>query len=162
LISDKNVYVVSGSSFTGIPSGLNDYIASEMFPVSAWSNVYIIPPVLPKSAFMIRIVTNTSSDVTIANLTRTYKLNPSSIKYQYFGTEAVVATSEKPFSVTQYGVNYEYDNITGDPFMVAVPGINTYINEYIFTVPHEYSSVKYHAAIVVPTIGISDLVLDNR
>jgi hypothetical protein len=72
LISDKNVYVVSGSSFTGIPSCLNNYIASEMFPVSTWSNVYIIPPVLPKSAFMIRIVTNSSNDVTIANSTRTY------------------------------------------------------------------------------------------
>ncbi|XP_060574445.1 IgGFc-binding protein-like isoform X2 [Ruditapes philippinarum] len=160
--SDKNVYVVSGSTHTGIPSGSTEYIASEIFPVSSWSNSYIIPPVLPKSAFIIRIVTNSSRDVTLANSTRTYKLNPSSIKDQYFGTEAVVATCESPFSVTQYGVNYAYGSIAGDPFMVAVPGVDTYINEYIFTVPHEYYSVKYHAAIIVPKTGIAGLVLDNR
>ena len=159
--SNKKVYIVSGSTYTGIPSGSGEYIASEMFPVSSLSNNYIVPPVLPKSAFMIRVVSNSSDNVSIANSTRTYTLT-STTEGQYFGTEVVVVTAKHPFSLTQYGVNYGYDSINGAPFMAVVPGVDQYINDYIFTVPQGYYGVTYYAAIIIPDIGVSGLVLDGR
>ncbi|XP_053381634.1 uncharacterized protein LOC123562988 isoform X2 [Mercenaria mercenaria] len=160
VISSENIYVVAGSTFTGIPFGSEEYIAAEMLPTSTWSYKYIVAPELPKSAFMLRILSESSFDVTISNLTRTYRFSVSTAD-QYFETEAVVVTAERPFSATQYGVNYDYDHTTGDPFMTVVPSVDQYINDYTFTVPHAYYGVKQYSAIIVPKLSIDGLVLDG-
>lgn len=163
VISDKNVFVVAGSTYTDIPLSGSDgeYIASEMIPFSSLSQHYIVPPVLPKSAFMLRILSKSSFNIKVSNVTRSFTTIPSPSEL-YFGTEAVVLMATSPFSVSQYGVNYDYDNVNGAPFMVATPGVDQYISNYNFNVPNGYyGNMIHYVAVIIPKLYKDGLVLDG-
>ena len=163
VISNNDVYVVSGTGFTQIPASSNqdEFIASEMFPTSTLSNKYIVPPVFPKSAFMLRVQSEYEHiKIEIANISRAYMFKMS-LSEQYFGTEPVIATANDSFLLTQYGVGYDYDNVNGDPFMTVVPGIDQYLNDYKFTVPRGYYTVKSYVAIIVQKSQQTGLFLDG-
>ncbi|XP_053380357.1 uncharacterized protein LOC128548860 [Mercenaria mercenaria] len=165
VIADKPVSVSSGSTYAALltnSGARGDYIVSEMHPLKTWSRTYIVSPVLPKTAFVSRIlVENSFSSVTVSNISESYRLTPSSSS-QYFETEALVLTSDHPFSLTQYGVSYDSDDNSGNPFMTVVPGVDQYINNYIFTVPHGYyGNLKQYVSLIVPKMYKDSLVLDG-
>ncbi|XP_060587125.1 uncharacterized protein LOC132742677 [Ruditapes philippinarum] len=163
VMSTKNVYVVSGTAFTNIPStsGQDEFIASEMIPTTSWSSKYIVPPAFPKSAFMLRIQSRDEIlRVNVENRTHTYSYKPSLSKL-YFGNEPVTVIANDSFSVTQYGVGYDFDNINGDPLMAVVPGVDQYLNDYKFSVPVGYYDVKSYVAIIIPRLHQTGLTLDG-
>ncbi|XP_053403887.1 uncharacterized protein LOC123554510 [Mercenaria mercenaria] len=161
VISDKNVFVVSGSTFVYYSPGY-DCLGAAMIPTSAWSNKYIVPPVLPGGPFVIRLLSEHSLlNATIANSSKTIFTNASHTA-NYFQNEPVVIVADQSFTVTQYGMSKSGSSFYVDEaFMAVVPGIDQYLPAYIFTVPKGYYNVTYYVAVIVPKTHKDGVLFDG-
>ncbi|KAL4219793.1 hypothetical protein ACF0H5_020205 [Mactra antiquata] len=167
--SNEDVFVVAGASFIKIPVTYSEYdhIASELFPVDKWSNNYIVPPVIPKRHFLLRILPDSAAMVTISNDSNSVTINSTrtNVKDYYFGTEPVAITTDRPIAVSQYGLSYSYDGSgqsRGDPFMSIVPSIDQYVKDLKFSVPDQVYFDKTYMTIIVPKVYANDLRMDSN
>ncbi|KAL4219783.1 hypothetical protein ACF0H5_020195 [Mactra antiquata] len=166
ILSDKDVYVVAGASFIRIPDHVShyDYIASELYPADKLSTNYIVPPIVPKPHFMLRIIPDSAAMVTIRNDSNSVTINSTrtNVRDYYFGNMSVVITANQPIAVSQYGLSYLYDNSKGDPFMSIVPSVDQYVNDLKFSVPDYYYFGTTYMTIIVPKVYANDLRMDSN
>jgi hypothetical protein len=163
LEADNNISVVAGATFASILNKGYDYMASEMIPYSAWTTSYIVPPLLPNSGFLLRVMSDHNSTITVANSTLSFSSH-ADLHEMEFENLPVIVTSRNPIALAQYGI---FDNhttsATGDLFMTVVPGIQHYINNYVFTVPHAfYGNTQHYIAIIVPKQEKINIMLDTQ
>lgn len=155
LNADKNIAVTAGASYSVSLINGDDYFASEMIPCSAWTTTYIIPP---QPGFTFRVMSEYDTIINLSNTTHAFSIK-ADLHELYIENRPVLALSNHAFSVYQYGVRY---NNTGDPFMAVVPGIEQYINTYMFTVPQAmYGNTKSYIALIVPLRMKDTLILDG-
>ncbi|XP_060605111.1 IgGFc-binding protein-like [Ruditapes philippinarum] len=164
----KPVSVISGTSCSNIPAGVNDCdnIIEQMIPVSMWTNIYIIPPLPPKSGYLARIQTLDSLYMCVQNSTKKSCQHMVQNSYKEFrlGSEpTVVYTNDSStFSVTQYGMSQSIDDIDSGPFMTVIPGIQNFLTKYNFVVPPVYSSFRNYVTVIIKKSDVSGLRLDGR
>ena len=168
VLADKPVSVIAGSSCSYVPSNIGscDMLMEQLAPVSTWTRSVIVPPLLPKPGFNLRILaTENGANVTVATDTKSVSetVAQNAFKEFTFGKKPVVVTSDSPVSIVQYGHGQNNDRINGDPFLMVVPGINQYMNEYTFVIPapKPRSKFTHHIAIIAPSSKISELRLDG-
>ncbi|XP_053379639.1 uncharacterized protein LOC123526165 [Mercenaria mercenaria] len=137
----------------------------SMIPTKYWANSYIVPQTRHADAASL-IIRSEYVSLRVNISTNTHS-SLSMNKNQSFVNTSVVLTAEKPFSISQNSFS-SYHNNTNDDFMVLVPGVDQYINDYRFTVPHLYSNItqlhlrtKNYIAIIVPTTFKDDVLIDG-
>lgn len=162
LKSDKGIFVTAGAAFVRIPDNYftSDYIASELYPVNSWSKSFIVPPILPRRLFFLRLMSDNSTNIDVRNGSKFFSIASSTTEIE-FGTLPVSITAESPIMVSQFGTSGGFDNTRGDPFMTIVPPIDHYINDVKFTVPYETYGDKPYITIIIPTIYSAALRMDS-
>ena len=48
--------------------------------------------------------------------------------------------SSAPVLVTQFALGHDVDSITGDPFMMVIPPVEQYSNNYVFNIPSAFTT----------------------
>lgn len=106
--SDKIIAVVSGSPCVKIPRDISDcdYLIEQMIPIKNWKMNIIVPPIFPKTGFVVKILITQNETVCLKNNTNTmcHNLIVLSDHEYMMGTEPVVVTSAADISVVQYGI----------------------------------------------------------
>lgn len=164
----QKVAMISGTSCAYIPADVRpcNFLIEQMIPKKFWTNYFIVPSMLPKRGYLLRVLspsgipsshcfTNTSG--TLCKDFDTFSNNENLFEY-----DVVVVVSNIASSVVQYGVGTGYDNIPGNPFMMVVPGINNYLNEYVFAIPEVIPKGINYLCIIIPTSAERGLLLDGE
>lgn len=159
ITSDKPIAVFSASGSSKIPKNHGDYqyLVEQMTPVKFWAKNYIVPALLPRKYYLLRIYSSenhTTVERYYDNTTNKDVVEPPKHKETTLSQPAVV-TADKPISVIQYG--YDSDNMDGDPFMTTVQAMSQYVSSYDFVTDFDYMGSSIWDVTLVLTVLTSEI-----
>ena len=168
------VAVFSGSSRTrfgcGGPENGGDNLIQQNFPSQAWGKNYLTAPTSTDddpATFMTNIyrvlVKDTATIVKRNGVTLTGLINKR--YYEYYSDSADYITADQPVMVAQYMSSTGGCNNTdglGDPEMIYVSPIEQGINKVgLYRNTEESIEVNY-LTLIIPTAGVSSLLIDGN
>lgn len=152
ITSNKPVAVVSGNQCANVPAGVYacDYISEMELPTFTWGKEYHVTPIYGrKKNPIIRIYAK-------EKYTRVYrdgqewfvirgssgKIDDGFVERRAFDGDpkAVVITADKPISVSMYNPGQADDNVSNDPFQIALTPFEQYQTEITWCTPGAISS----------------------
>ena len=131
--SDKPVAVISDTPEVVVKpnntGGRFDELNSQLFPVNQWGKVYIVPPIYPRSKYMVRVFayydnTNISFYSSHKN-TWSILLNNGEFREYEMGMYPLLAEGDKEFSIFQISYSSSYVP-GGEGSMTLVPAIGQF------------------------------------
>jgi hypothetical protein len=163
ITSDKPISVTSGNICAKIPQGQDtcDYLVEQVPPVKTWKTKYIVASFRTKRHFRIRIISSQDANrIAIAGTVRA-SLDRGEF-YEYVIEQDYIAVVEGtyPVLVVQYNERHDIDNDIGDPFMVTIPAVEHYLDEYYFETPTHF--ISHHGSVIIPTNKAAGLRLDGH
>ncbi|KAL3880275.1 hypothetical protein ACJMK2_032524 [Sinanodonta woodiana] len=165
--SNKPISVFSGGDVY-IPINTNDVdpILSQLLPVEHWDTKFIVPPLYPRSDFLIRVYAfYPNTIVTIRNEThdKTHNLASGMFIQEHLGNGPVVVNSSQPVSVIQYAFSMGHgSHLNGDPIMIVIPGIHQFSSDYLFPTKTDHTEMKHYVAVIIKNNSLSGLRLDGH
>ncbi|KAL3880274.1 hypothetical protein ACJMK2_032523 [Sinanodonta woodiana] len=165
--SNKPIAVFSGGEVE-IPKSISDLdsVMSQLLPVEHWDTKFIVPPLYPRSDFLIRIYAfNPNTSVTVRNETheKTHSLTAGMFIEEHLGNGPVVVNSSQPISVVQYAFSENHDPSShGDPLMMVIPGIHQFSSDYLFPTKTDHNEMKHYVAVIIRNNSLSGLRLDGK
>jgi len=162
--SDQKIAVFSGSKCINIPI---DYLAcdmiyEQMLPISSWKKEFLTYPISTRTNGDTIRIYSSENDTTVSlnNQIIDSDLDIGEFWQTNNQSSAALITSDKPIMTVQYSNSATYDSTNSDPFMMVIPGVDQYLDEYIFSTPPTGFSVHY-VNIIHPQTNLSTLKLDN-
>ncbi|XP_061185216.1 IgGFc-binding protein-like [Saccostrea echinata] len=128
-------------------------------PIDRLDKMYIVPPNFNRNGTFLKIVSPFENRLTykIGNKQTEKTLNPSGYLEIYFlNDEVVVIDSEKSVLVTSFATG---SYVTGDPYMITVPGIRQYTDKYLVEIPENYK--ESYICLMVEEKSLHNLVLNG-
>lgn len=146
------VSVVSAIGCINIPNRVPycDAVADSPLPVDSWGTQYIVPPMPPRKAYLVRILVANTTEIRYFNGTtnKTTVIDRKKPLDLIFGTDPTVITAVNPIMVVQYGLGQDYDDITGDPSMSSLPALSNFGNNYVFPAPSNPKETYINTLII--------------
>jgi hypothetical protein len=164
-VSSSPINVVVGNICTYVQNNYNcDPLYDSPIPVKYWGTAFVVPPLIPKSGYSIRLYSKTDNN-TGANVQYLYNNTYRSLHIKdmdelLMGTEPTVILSDKPINVIQYGFTERGD--AGDAFMNSVPAISHFSNDYVFGTPFADRGFTYRLTITIGQGHYGGLLLNHR
>ncbi|XP_053382874.1 uncharacterized protein LOC123541413 [Mercenaria mercenaria] len=161
--SDRPIAVTSGNQCAQIPKGQDtcDYLVEQMPPVNAWKTKYIVASFRTKRHFRIRIITSENANrVSIGGFVRATLNRGQFYEFSIEQDYISVVEATHPVLVVQYNERHTIDNGIGDPFMVTIPSIDHFVDDYFFKTPTHFDS--HHGSITILTSKVDGLRLDGN
>ncbi|XP_061170662.1 IgGFc-binding protein-like [Saccostrea echinata] len=163
--ASKPVAVFSGShcdkiafeNSTGF--GACSKLDEQLPPIDRLDNMYIVPPNYNRMGTVLKIASPFDNRIIykIGNKQGEKTLKPNGyFEITFLKDEIVVIDSEKPVLVTSFSTG---SYITGDPYMITVPGIRQYTDKYLVTVPENFE--KSYIALMVEEKSMYNLVIND-
>ena len=158
ITSTKPISYFSNQECTFIPTntGACDHLTEQIPPTSTWSTSFFVASLKGRmSGELIRILAAWNSTTFSVNCTtfpqvKVYSLLVAGnwIEFRINPNSFCNIESSAPVLVTQFALGYT----AGDPFMMMIPPVEEYSNNYVFNVPSRfstnyitiYASTKYH------------------
>ena len=163
--SSKNIAVFAGDVCLVIPVGSSacDMIVEQMISIDFWETEYLTVPLAGRTTGdTIRVLA--SDNETRLSLNGTVIEDNMSLG-EFWETNNLAQesqfTSNKPISVVQYSNSQSFALVPSDPFMMLVPGVDQYLDEYIFSTPPSGFTSQY-VNVFHPTSTLDDFILDNN
>lgn len=161
--SDKPVAVFGGHKCAFVPASVRacDHLVEQMIPTSAWGREFTTLPLETRAngdTFRI-LADQDGTTVTIDNGTSTTPVTLAAGEFHERILDGVHRiTSDKPILVAQFANGQEFDNRTGDPFMMLIPAAEQFLRSYTFsTVP--VGSLHYVNVIAPATDADAGLIV---
>ena len=148
--STKPISFFSNHKCTEIPISTLacDHLTEQIPPTFIWGTSFFFASLKGRmSGEIIRIVAAQNSTTISVNCTTfpqaksysflvagnwtEFKINPNSF---------CSIESSAPILVTQFALGFQADNITGDPFMMMIPSVEQYSNNYVFSITPIFST----------------------
>ncbi|XP_062574154.1 IgGFc-binding protein-like [Saccostrea cucullata] len=131
-------------------------------PVDEFDDVFIVPPNINRYQSLVRIIApfQTKVTYTFGGMETTTTLLKT--RYTDFTTrenEISLIQSAKPVLVNVFAAGSTKSQVYGDPYMMTVPGINQYLNQYIVDVPEGYNFS--FATFIIRNESIFHLQINN-
>ena len=160
IASNKPVAVISDiPDVVVVPrntGGQYDQLNTQLLPVDQWSTFYIVPPIFPRSKYMVRVYAyyaNTNISLSSEDVnTRSVVLNSGGFKDFELGELPLVAKGNRPFSIFQISYSSTYVP-GGNGAMTVVPGMDKFsAGPFIFSTEHRahftYNFTNYASIII--------------
>ena len=158
IVSDKPISVFSGHQCTNIPesSSYCDHIVEQIPPTATWGTEFLSASFSSRMSGEIYHIlasqpsTNVSVNCTTYTQPETYSLATAGA-WQEFMTpndSFCVIESDKPLLVVEFALGGGLDGV-GDPFMMMLPPVEQYSNDYFINAPAEFST-NYITIFVTP------------
>ena len=146
--STKPVSFFSNQKCTDIPTnfGYCDHLTEQLPPTSMWGTSFYAASLLGRnSGELFRIITAKDSTTVIVNCTtfsqaQVYNLSVAGNwqEFQIRPLSFCTIESSSPILVTQFALGNDLD-IVGDPFMMMLPPVEQYSNNYVLNAPSNFS-----------------------
>lgn len=189
--SDKPIAVFAGHQRATIPYNLEDIsrdmLVEQMIPTENWGRNAIITPfrqpegiISHETNDIFRVIASSDNTDIIVNGFKMATINRGEV-YQEELTEPVRIEASAPIMVAQYKKTGKFNNITrnGDPFMVIVPPVEQYIDNYRFMPINakqwrriseweefyyilEDSYIEHKATIIATQEGFNSMTIDDK
>ena len=147
--STKPVSFFSNQKCTDIPTNIRtcDHLTEQLPPTSTWGISFYAASLLGRnSGELFRIITAKDSTTVTVNCTtfsqvQVYNLSVAGNwrEFQIRPLSFCTIESSAPLLVTQFALGGELDSI-GDPFMMIIPPVQQYSNNYMLKVPSYFSN----------------------
>ena len=148
--STKPVSFFSNHKCTDIPTNIRacDHLTEQIPPTSTWGTSFYAASLLgrssgelfriiaAKNSTTVRVNCTTFSQVQVYNLSVAGNWQEFEIRPLSFCT----IESSAPILVTQFALGYNSDRITGDPFMMMIPPVEQYSNNYVLYALSSFST----------------------
>ena len=148
--STKPVSFFSNQECTDIPSNIGacDHLTEQIPPTSTWGTSFYAASLLGRnSGELFRIIAAKNSTTVTVNCTtfnqvQVYNLSVAGSwqEFQIHPLSFCTIESSSPILVTQFSLGRTLDNITGDPFMMMIPPVEQYSNNYVLNVLSNFST----------------------
>ena len=159
VVSNKPITFISGHECGNLPANMEfcDQMFEQFPPTSTWGMEFYTAPLMSRVSFdhykfvssegntLITSVCGTSSwTMQIQKAGDVISFNVSSDTFCVF-------SSNKPVLLLQFAVATTVDNVSADPFMMLIPPVEQYRNEYLITTfeTRSPSTEKYFMNIVI-------------
>jgi len=145
--ASKPVAVTAGQNCTYIPNQLNycccDHLTEMMLPTDSWGKDYLAVPFSTRlKGDFYRVFARESNTKVYVNGVEYAMLSGEGgeegmgwLEYRALGKELVQFGSNKRISVFQYNTSQYYDNISSDPFYLALTPPEQFAREIFFCTP---------------------------
>ncbi|XP_053406533.1 CUB and sushi domain-containing protein 1-like [Mercenaria mercenaria] len=168
--SNKAIAVFSGHEATGVPynCAYGRYLVEQLLPIKMFGHEFIVPPVAPKSGFVVRIYSaeqnTTLHYINSTSYGREVLREPDRFYELLCANEPIKIQSDKPVQVVLYSTCYSYNSTSklGDSFMTIIPAIQQYKNTYHFTMPSLFGGYGYLAITANTSHMTTGLRLDGQ
>lgn len=162
--SNKPLTVLGSHECADVPVGVEfcDYLVEQFPPTVTWGRVFLLASshsrltgelyriITAKSSTSVKVkcVVEADSNPEIGQVTMLINASGDSREFTLSRDRFCSVVANKPVLVVQYSLGYFLDQV-GDPFMLVIPPISQYSNNFTFTSPTRYTN---HITIVVPVI----------
>ena len=162
ITSTKPISFFSNHRCTNIPRNnvFCDHLTEQIPPTSTWGTSFFIASLEGRmSGEIIRIIAAWNSTTISVNCTTFSQVEVYSLLVAGNWTEFRInpnsfcnIESSAPALVAQFALGFTADSITGDPFMMMIPPVEQYSNNYVFNISSRfnanyitvYVSTRYH------------------
>lgn len=166
IIASKPVAVFGGARCVNVPPGFFacDHLVEQIPPVDTWGQSVITVPLATRfNGDTFRILAN--EEETIVNILgqdpETLVLNKGQFAERILrGVNRI--TANQPVLVAQFSNGSQFDNVTGDPFMMLLPTSEQFLNQYTFATTG--SGIEFHFVNIVaetPDAQAGNVFLDG-
>ena len=146
VVSTKPISFYSGHRCASIGKGGCDHLVEQIPPTATWGTNFLSASFSSRmSGEIYRILasqpsTNVSVNCTTYTQPETYSLATAGAWQEFMTPDDsfCVIESDKPLLVVEFALGYDQFSI-GDPFMMMVPAVEQYNNDYFFNSPAEFS-----------------------
>ena len=155
--SNKPVSFFSGHICTNVPKGLGycDHLVEQIPPTAVWGTHFLSASYFTRSSGeLYRILTaNNSTTITVNCNTfsqpHTFSLTSAGSWTEFRTNDNTFCSieSNNPLLVMEFSLGRKIDFV-GDPFMMMIPSVDQYTNDYVFYSPSEFSN--YITILVTP------------
>ncbi|XP_060582385.1 uncharacterized protein LOC132738805 [Ruditapes philippinarum] len=166
--SNTSVAVFSGHEATMTPitcAGSGEYFVEQLLPTKHFAQEIIVPPVPPKSQYVVRIYSSSqNTSITFRNTTnqnRQILLKVGEFYEIVSSKDAMYVFATKPVQVMLYSTCH-FDNGIGNVFMSIVPAINQYRNFYHFSIIATNEPFTHYLTIIAKTEDLSGLRINGN
>lgn len=168
IVADKTIAVFGGHQCAAIPNDdyfFCDYIVEQLLPVERAGMNFITVPLATRNNDTFRF-TAVEDDTTISVNGAAVATIDAGRTHERRLSAASHVTANKPIFTVQYANSSDFDGVTqSDPFMMIVPHVNMFLNNYIISVPHENQPALQFADnyvnIAAPAAVVGSLLLDG-
>lgn len=165
ITSNRPIAVTSGNKCAKIPAHQDtcDYLVEQMPPVHTWKTKYIVGSFRSKRHLRIRVISSENGNSISINgdaHASFYLAKGVFRELSWDGDLIVLIEATYPILVSQYNERHAVDNDIGDPFMVTVPSMDHFADEYFFRTPTHFDS--HHGTVIILTSKASGLRLDGH
>ena len=162
ITTTKPISFFSNHICTEIPVSTRfcDHLTEQIPPTFIWGTSFFFASLKGRmSGEILRIIAAQNSTTFSVNCTTFPQVEVYSLLVAGNWTEFMInpnsfcnIESSAPILVTQFALVRSADNITGDPFMMMIPPVEQYSNNYVFNIPSGfttnyitiYVSTRYH------------------
>ncbi|XP_062613585.1 IgGFc-binding protein-like [Saccostrea cucullata] len=159
------VAVFAGSHCQKIPfenrsnAGFCSKLDEQLPPIDRLDNMYIVPPTYNRMGTVLKIVSPFETRITYKIGSRITEkiLQPNGyLQITFLKEDVVVIDSENPVLVTSFSTG---SDSTGDPYMIAMPGIRQYSDNYLVEVPGNFK--ESYISLIIEEKSLYNLVLNG-
>ena len=176
IVSNKPLTVLGSHECADVPVGVQfcDYLVEQFSPTVTWGRVFLMTSLHSRltgerykitamkslTSITVRCVVEGESAPEVGHVTMLLNASGDVREFELGKDRYCSVIANKPIQVVQYSLGYALDNI-GDPFMMAIPPIAQYSNNYTLTSPEGYNN---HISITVPLrhYNSSKILLDGQ
>ena len=165
--SNKPVSFFSGHTCTFVPKDVQacDHLVEQIPPTAVWGTHFLSASYFTRSSGeLYRILTASNSTTVTVNCNtfsqpQTFSLTSAGNWTEFMTNDSSFCSieSNNPLLVMEFSLGGSVDRVHGDPFMMMIPSVDQYINDYVFHSPSEFSN--YITILVTPQYYQPDQVL---
>ena len=136
--SDKAIAVFAGNLCTAIVTeSACDHLVEQLQPTASLGASYLtVPLAMRLKGDTVRVYAVEDDTIIRINDKIVMQLEAGE-NYTTILDQASIITASHPIQVMQFANSYSYDEVIGDPFMLAVPPVEQFLSAYIVTTPAE-------------------------
>lgn len=162
IVSNKPLTVLGSHECADVPVGVEfcDYLVEQFPPTVTWGRVFLLTSLHSRltgerykvitmkslTSVTVRCVVEGESTPEVGHVTMLLNASGDIREFELGKDRYCSVIANKPIQLVQYSLGYALDGI-GDPFMLVIPPVSQYSNNYTLTAPDNYNS---HISITVP------------
>lgn len=145
IAATRPVAVFSGHKCANLPDGFQacDHLVEQLPPVTTWGRRFVTMPLATRQhGDTFRILAARDSTMIAVNGVLAGRLDRGQFLERVLAAPAEILASE-PVLIVQLANSSEFDDTTGDPFMLLIPPVEQFGGDYTFATPRLFDSWQH-------------------
>ena len=162
ITSNKPVAVFSGNQCTYVPAGVTacDHLVEQLLPTTSWGKLFHISPFTGRTpgGDLCRVIAEKNNTTVYIDGAQVANLAAGTY-YETSISQPVELFVDSSVELVQYATGGNQNGQSGDPFMMLVPPVTQYLNEFTFSTPTDNDAYPENYVTVIAPVSLTAHVL---